>query len=109
MPDIKSHLDALNALHPDARSRVESALKLAIDKELAAGTISTLKGVENASFDKQAHDRGPLFGKDSFDKQADPASHLQDMLELNKLDEAAFQTFTDRLRVMNLAKAGQIK
>ncbi len=89
-------LERLAALSPEGKARVESVLKTALEKELAAGAVAG-PGGSAASFDKQAHDRGPLFGKDSFDKQSDSARHLEDMVTLARMGDAEFRNFRDRL------------
>lgn len=106
MPDI-DHLQnvaGFNDLADDAKVRVAAHLRDAIGRELAGQAAAG--GLAAAGFDKQSHDRGPLFGKDAFDKQADP-SKLHELLTINQMDDAAFNTFAQRLAVLKAQNQGQ--
>lgn len=83
MPDDLN--DRLSQLNPEARARVEEALKLSLEKELAVG---------GASNPAAAFSRGILFSRS--------ASAIRDIEEqvINqaaKLDDAQFDAFVNRL------------
>ena len=88
MADMTDDLRAqLSKLSPEARARVESALKDTLEKEIAVETGGRVPGAA-ASFS-----RGILFSKSgkslSLDEEILPG--------LAEMDEAKFKAFTDRI------------
>jgi hypothetical protein len=98
MPDdIKAHLDKLAELAPDAKARIETALKTNIEAELAKTPGAGLAGKEFS--------RGIIFSR----SRGKLTTQLDDQAILNEvktMDEATFSKFASRLGALKNLKEG---
>jgi hypothetical protein len=90
MEDTPDDLERrLDELAPEARQRVESMLKDMVERELANEAVDVLRDVA-AGHEKTEHE------KTKHDKTT-PKVQASDIRELNAIDDAAFEMFTERL------------
>jgi hypothetical protein len=86
--ELSQHLERLNALPPDAQSRVASALKSSIEAEVSASAKGGLGANPAAAFS-----RGILFSKSGALRNPDEMV----LPALSEMDDAKFETFAKRL------------
>jgi hypothetical protein len=94
---IRTHLDKLAELAPEARARIESALKNHIETELASGAAAGGKAGREFS-------RGIIFSRSRGRLQ--DIEHSQIVNELKGMDEATFTKFASRLAAIKNVKEG---
>jgi hypothetical protein len=92
--DLRKKLDNLS---PEARARVESALKENIDRELVKEATAIGDGGRVSAFS-----RGILFSKNS---AARPGEELV-LPAIHEMDDAKFKTFLDRVTALKGTRGG---
>jgi len=96
--DTSANLKRLEALHPEARARVESALKEALEREVVAGSVGGGAAASNI------FSRGWVFSRLTPTATEDLSRVLP---EMGKMGDAEFSKFAARLGELKGKGGGQ--